>query len=109
VDVVGFILVLVFAYAAVGIAFGAWFVTRGVIRLDPTVRATPWSFRLLILPASAALWPYLASRLLKPQPVIAPTVPSTPHHSCDATQSEEHASDRGTGAGTGHRSGGGAQ
>lgn len=108
-DVVGFILVLVIAYAAVGIAFGAWFVTRGVIRLDPTVRPTPWSFRLLIFPASAALWPYLARKLLKPQPVIAPTHPSAPHQSRDAAQSEGHASDRRTGAGTGHRSGGGAQ
>ncbi|MDX2119114.1 MAG: hypothetical protein SFY96_13120 [Planctomycetota bacterium] len=104
-DVVGFILVLVFAYAAVGVAFGAWFVTRGVIRLDPTVRTTPWSFRLLILPASAALWPYLATRLLKPQSVSASTLPSAPHHSRDAAQSEGHASDRGTGPG----SGGGAQ
>lgn len=108
-DVVGLILVLVLAYAVVGIAFGAWFVTRGVMRLDPTVRPTPWSFRLLILPASAALWPYLATRLLKPQPVVAPTVPSTPHQSRDAAQSEEHSSDRGTGGGNGHRSGGGAQ
>lgn len=50
------------AYAALGLAFGLFFVFRGVSALDKaTAGASTW-FRLIILPASAALWPLLALR-----------------------------------------------
>ena len=49
-------------YLCLGGLFGLVFVTRGVQRLDAGAEASsPW-FRILILPASIALWPLLLSR-----------------------------------------------
>ncbi len=53
------------AYAALGALFALPFVLRGVQRLDPQAQGGSWGFRLIILPASAALWPLLALRLLR--------------------------------------------
>jgi hypothetical protein len=47
------------AYALIGAAFGALFVTVGVGRVDHAAIGAPWSFRLLILPGAAALWPFM--------------------------------------------------
>ncbi len=52
-------------YLALGLAFGVPFVWRGVERLDPAARGGTLGFRLLILPGCAALWPWLALRLLR--------------------------------------------
>lgn len=52
-------------YAAVGLLFGLAFVTRGVERLDPGAAGATWGFRLVILPASVALWPLLLRRWLR--------------------------------------------
>ena len=49
-------------YAAAGVVFGLLFVTRGVARVDPSARGAGWGFRLLILPGTIALWPYLLRR-----------------------------------------------
>lgn len=46
-------------YAAVGLLFGLVFVCFGVTRLDPAARGTSVVFRVLILPGSVALWPFL--------------------------------------------------
>ena len=58
----GYALVL---YVAMGVCVAAAFVTAGVGQ----VLATPASFslgaRLVLLPASAALWPYVIARWLK--------------------------------------------
>jgi hypothetical protein len=48
------------AYLLVGLAFGAYFVSAGVVRFDPAARGTSTAFRALILPGSVALWPILA-------------------------------------------------
>lgn len=52
-------------YAALGALFALPFILRGVQRLDPQAQGGSWGFRLIILPASAALWPLLALRLLR--------------------------------------------
>jgi hypothetical protein len=60
------VLILVIAiYATVGVLFAAAFVTCGVARIDPAAHNAPIGFRLLILPAAAALWPYLLRRWAK--------------------------------------------
>jgi hypothetical protein len=46
-------------YAAVGLLFGLAFVTVGVTSLAPAARGTSVTFRVLILPGSVALWPFL--------------------------------------------------
>lgn len=58
------IVAVVAVYAAIGIVFAIAFVVSGAARIDPGARDAPWSFKLLILPASAALWPLLARRWL---------------------------------------------
>ncbi len=49
-------------YAAIGVLFALWFVSRGHRRLDAA--AISFWGRLMILPASAALWPLLLVRAL---------------------------------------------
>lgn len=51
-------------YMAIGLVFGIAFVTVGAARIDPGARGAPFKFKLLILPASIALWPILARRWL---------------------------------------------
>lgn len=50
-------------YALCGVLFAAFFVTRGVMRIDPAAHQTSWGFRVLIVPGVIALWPMLAGRL----------------------------------------------
>ena len=50
------------AYAAGGMLFAVAFAWRGAQRIDPAAQGAPWSFRLLIIPGAAALWPMLALR-----------------------------------------------
>lgn len=49
-------------YVAVGLLFAVAFVAIGAARIDPGARGAPLGFRLLIFPASVALWPLLARR-----------------------------------------------
>lgn len=49
-------------YAALGVVVGIAFVARGVSRVDSAAHHAPWSFRLIILPGVAALWPVLLVR-----------------------------------------------
>jgi hypothetical protein len=56
------LLVLGGTYTILGTLFAAAFVTRGIDRLDPAARGARWTFRLLIVPASALLWPLLLRR-----------------------------------------------
>ncbi len=58
------ILWVALVYTAVGALFALAFAWRGAGRLNPSAVAGSGGFRLLILPASAALWPYLALRWL---------------------------------------------
>jgi len=45
-----------------GFFFALAFVTKGVGRIDPGAHGAPWTFRVLIFPATVALWPLLARR-----------------------------------------------
>lgn len=48
-------------YAAVGLLVGLAFVAFGAAKVDPAARGSKLGFKLLILPASIALWPLVAS------------------------------------------------
>lgn len=52
-------------YALAGVAFAVVFALRGAGRLDPAARTGSWGFRLVIIPAAAALWPWLLGRWLR--------------------------------------------
>lgn len=51
-------------YALLGVVFAVYFVTRGAGRIDSVALGGTLSFRILIFPASAALWPWLLRRCL---------------------------------------------
>jgi hypothetical protein len=52
-------------YAALGAIFGALFIIAGVGRVDHAAVGAPWSFRLLILPGAAALWPLMLLKWIR--------------------------------------------
>jgi len=52
-------------YLAFGLLFAIPFAWRWVPRLDPTAARGTTGFRLLLLPGSAALWPWRLLRLLR--------------------------------------------
>jgi len=52
-------------YAAIGVAFGLAFIVSGAPRIDQAAAGAPWSFRLLIWPGAAALWPILLPKWLR--------------------------------------------
>lgn len=47
------------AYLAIGVCFAVVFVIRGVRAIDPVAATSPLSFRVILLPGAAALWPLL--------------------------------------------------
>jgi hypothetical protein len=53
------ILAAIALYALIGLAFAVPFVIVGAGRVDPVAKGAPLTFRLAILPGSAALWPLL--------------------------------------------------
>ena len=52
-------------YLSCGLVFGSTFVTTGVGSVDPAACGTSVLFRLLILPATIAFWPFLAAKWIK--------------------------------------------
>ena len=53
------------AYLAIGLMVGVSFVWKGVSRIDPAAQGASPTFRLLILPGSIALWPWIVQRWLQ--------------------------------------------
>jgi hypothetical protein len=52
-------------YAAAGLATALAFVTFGVVRVLPVPVPVSIPARILLIPAAAALWPYVLCRWLK--------------------------------------------
>jgi hypothetical protein len=50
-------------YAVIGVAFAAFFVWRGVQRIDPAAVEGTVGFRLLVFPGAVAFWPVLMRRV----------------------------------------------
>ena len=59
------ILYIVMAYLIVGTLFSAIFVTRLIARIDESAVASPWTFRLIILPGCIVFWPLLLKKYIK--------------------------------------------
>jgi hypothetical protein len=53
---------LVEGYLSLGLVFAAWFLTKGVGRMDPAAKEAKWWVRLLWLPGVMVLWPQLLRR-----------------------------------------------
>lgn len=71
-SVASILVVVAAVYLSVGAVFAAAFAVLGAGRVDPAARDATWGFRLLILPGSAALWPWLAARWLRRAPPPEP-------------------------------------
>lgn len=68
-----------YAYLGVGALFGLYFVSRGAARIDPVAHQLPLLLRLLLWPASVALWPVLLPKLWRATSAeTTPTHPETP-------------------------------
>ncbi len=61
-EVIALVLVV---YTGLGVLFAVPFVLRGAGLIDPVAKSGTWGFRLLIMPGSAALWPWLLTRWLR--------------------------------------------
>jgi len=59
------ILQLLGIYLLIGFAFAVPFVVRGCSVVDPAAAGAGIRFRLMILPASAALWPFMLRKWLR--------------------------------------------
>jgi hypothetical protein len=53
------------AYGLTGVVFAALFVMFGIHRVDPVAEGAPFSFRLIVVPGVAALWPLLLVRWIR--------------------------------------------
>ena len=60
-----YLLLVLAAYIVVGALFATYFLSRGVARLDHAAAAAPLFARMLWLPATIALWPFLLAKCLK--------------------------------------------
>lgn len=67
-------------YLAIGAVFAVAFVTRGAERIDANARGAGWGFRLMAVPGSAALWPWLAMKWARPRRVVTLTPRDTLVH-----------------------------
>ena len=88
-------------YLGIGAAFALAFVLFGVQRVDPAARGgATWGFRILIVPGSIILWPWLASRWIRSSP--SPPEESNAHraraHARGATTTTERGANRPGGA-----------
>ena len=55
-------------YFGAGLAFALLFAWRGAAAIDPSAREGTIGFRLVIVPASALLWPLLLARWVRRSP-----------------------------------------
>jgi hypothetical protein len=56
-----------YGYVLLGLVFGLYFIGWGAARLDAEAGHLPVALRLLLLPASVALWPLLLAKLITPK------------------------------------------
>lgn len=54
-----------YTYLALGLIFGLWFVFKGAEQMDENMHGASRATRLLLLPASIALWVVLLNKWLK--------------------------------------------
>ena len=52
-------------YGLAGAVFATAFVTAGIQRVDPGAEHAPVTFRLIVMPGAAALWPFLLVRWIR--------------------------------------------
>ena len=68
-SLVGVTVSIVGLYLAIGFIFAVAFAFEGVNRVDPAAQKGTVGFRLLIIPASTALWPMMLRRWRRGTPL----------------------------------------
>ena len=63
--IAAFLLSVMSVYLLCGLVFAVPFALVGVGKIDPHAAHGSWGFRLLIVPGTTLLWPFLARRWLK--------------------------------------------
>ena len=53
-------------YFMIGLLFGLYFIFLGATKIDPQMRDSKKSVRLLVFPGVIATWPFLLKKLIKP-------------------------------------------
>ncbi|MEO1257641.1 MAG: hypothetical protein AAFZ15_02555 [Bacteroidota bacterium] len=53
-----------YIYLLIGFIYGLWFVFKGVQKLDSGMSGAKVGLRLLLLPGTIALWPYMIKKML---------------------------------------------
>lgn len=59
------LLFVLYGYLGLGLIFGLWFVFKGAEQIDGNMHGASWPTRLLLLPASMALWVVLLNKWFK--------------------------------------------
>ena len=70
-------------YAGIGFLFALWLLARGLERIDAGTHGATLGFRIAILPATIALWPWLLARCWRASG--APPVESNAHRRAAAS------------------------
>ena len=61
-------LLLLGAYAFLGLLFAFYFFFKGAFKLDPLIGDSKWTVRLLLIPGAMALWPALLLKIINKTP-----------------------------------------
>ncbi len=64
-EIVEWMLVGVGVYLLLGVVFAIVFVARGMGRIDEAARGAGVGVRLLLIPGSAAVWPWMLGKWLR--------------------------------------------
>lgn len=64
-SIIHLFLLLLGVYAALGLVFGLYFFWAGAAKLDPAIKESKWTVKLLLLPGAMALWAVLLAKLIK--------------------------------------------
>ncbi len=63
--VISIFLGLLGGYVAVGLLFALYFITTGAGKIDPLLRNSKKSVRVLLFPGVVATWPFLFAKLFR--------------------------------------------
>jgi hypothetical protein len=63
--VANLVVIVGLAYILLGVFFAVAFAFRGISVVDHSASNSPWTFRLLMIPGVALLWPWMLGRWVR--------------------------------------------
>lgn len=58
------VLIIVLIYIIIGFGFSIFFITTGAAKIDEGAKDMNWSLKLMLIPGSISLWPFLLKKIL---------------------------------------------